>query len=51
MAAASDFLDTSWGGRKELDLPNDASPYYYDPDWIVTVPNMDPWIRAFETIK
>ncbi len=48
----SDFF---WGGftrrwRKELGLPDDASPYYhYDLDWIVTVPNMDPWIRPFET--
>ena len=50
----SDFF---WGGfidrwRKELNLPEDANPYYYyDLDWIVTVPNMDPWIREFETIK
>jgi len=50
----SDFF---WGGfvrrwREELGLPADANPYYYyDLDWIVTVPNMDPWIRAFETLK
>ena len=50
----SDFF---WGGfiqrwRKELGLPADANPYYhYDLDWIVTVPNMDPWIRPFETLK
>jgi uroporphyrinogen decarboxylase len=50
----SDFF---WGSfverwRKDLDLPDDANPYYYyDLDWIVTVPNMDPWIRSFETIK
>ena len=50
----SDFF---WGGftkrwREELGLPADASPYYYyDLDWIVTVPNMDPWIRDFETIE
>ena len=50
----SDFF---WGGftqrwREELDLPADANPYYhYDLDWIVTVPNMDPWIRPFETLK
>ena len=50
----SDFF---WGSfvqrwRKELDLADDASPYYhYDLDWIVTVPNMDPQIRPFETIK
>ncbi|MCX6929667.1 MAG: hypothetical protein NT154_41600 [Verrucomicrobia bacterium] len=49
--------DFFWGGftrrwRKELGLPDDASPYYhYDLDWIVTVPNMDPWIRPFETLK
>ena len=49
----SDFF---WGGfiqrwREELKLPNDANPYYYyDLDWIVTVPNMDPQIRSFETI-
>jgi uroporphyrinogen decarboxylase len=50
----SDFF---WGGftkrwRVELGLPPDANPYYhYDLDWIVTVPNMDPWIRPFETIR
>ena len=50
----SDFF---WGGfttrwRKELGLPDDANPYYYyDLDWISTVPNSDPWIRPFETIK
>ena len=50
----SDFF---WGSfverwRRELDLPADANPYYhYDLDWIVTVPNMDPWIRPFETLK
>ena len=50
----SDFF---WGGfverwKKELNLPQDASPYtYYDLDWIVTLPNMDPKIRAFETIR
>ena len=50
----SDFFWSSFTERwrKELDLPEDASPpYYYDLDWIVTVPNMDPWIRAFETLK
>ncbi len=46
-----------WGGflnrwRRELNLPPDADPYaYYDLDWIVTIPNMDPHIRAFETIR
>jgi uroporphyrinogen decarboxylase len=50
----SDFF---WGSfikrwRKELDLPDDANPYYYyDLDWIVTTPNMDPKIQSFETIK
>ena len=50
----SDFF---WGGftrrwRQELGLPPDTDPYYYyDLDWIVTVPNMDPWIRPFETLK
>ena len=50
----SDFF---WGGfikrwQKELSLPDDASPYYYyDLDWIVTTPNMDPLIRQFETVR
>jgi hypothetical protein len=50
----SDFF---WGGflrrwRAELGLPEDANPYtHYDLDWIVTVPNMDPWIRPFQTLK
>lgn len=50
----SDFF---WGSfvkrwRKELSLPDDADPYYYyDLDWIVTTPNMDPRIRPFETIR
>jgi hypothetical protein len=50
----SDFF---WGEfikrwREELNLPADASPYYYyDLDWIVTVPNLDPLIRSFEIIK
>ena len=50
----SDFF---WGSfierwRRELGLAADANPYYhYDLDWIVTVPNMDPWIRPFETLK
>ena len=43
----SDFF---WGGflrrwREELCLPAVADPYrYYDLDWIVTIPNMDPHI-------
>jgi len=50
----SDFF---WGGfirrwREELGLPSDANPYYYyDLDWIVTVPNMDPHIKNFETLR
>jgi hypothetical protein len=50
----SDFF---WGGfirrwRRERGLADDANPYfYYDLDWIVTVPNMDPWIRPFEILK
>ena len=50
----SDFF---WGSfikqwRKELGLDDDANPYfYYDLDWIVTVPNMDPLIRPFETLR
>ena len=50
----SDFF---WGGfirrwREELGLPGDANPYYhYDLDWIVTVPNMDPHIKNFTTVK
>ena len=50
----SDFF---WTGflkrwREELGLPDDADIYsYYDLDWIVTVPNMDPHIKAFEILK
>lgn len=50
----SDFF---WGSfteqwRRELNLPDDANPYYYyDLDWIVTTPNMDPKIQCFETIR
>ncbi len=50
----SDFF---WGGfvkrwREELNLPADANPYtYYDLDFIVTTPNMDPLIRSFETVR
>jgi hypothetical protein len=50
----SDFF---WGSfterwRRELGLPANANPYsHYDLDWVVTVPNMDPWIRPFETLR
>jgi len=50
----SDFF---WGSfinrwRDELGLSEDANPYdYYDLDWIVTTPNMDPKIQPFETIS
>jgi len=50
----SDFF---WGNftrrwQKDLGLPANANPYYYyDLDWIVTLPNMDPWIRPFETLS
>ncbi len=50
----SDFF---WGGfikrwREELNLPEDADPYYYyDLDWVVAIPNMDPKIQSFETIR
>ena len=50
----SDFY---WGAfvkrwREELGLDDGVLPYdYYDLDWIVTMPNMDPWIRSFETIE
>ena len=50
----SDFF---WGSfikrwRAELGLDDSANPYYYyDLDWIATVPNMDPWIRPFEILK
>lgn len=50
----SDFF---WGNftrrwQQDLGLPADTNPYYYyDLDWIVTLPNMDPWIRPFETLQ
>lgn len=49
----SDFF---WTGflkrwREELGLPEDTDIYkYYDLDWIVTVPNMDPHIKSFEIL-
>ena len=50
----SDFF---WGSfldrwRDELDLPADTDIYrYYDLDWTVSMPNMDPHIREFEIIR
>ncbi|MHC4461464.1 MAG: uroporphyrinogen decarboxylase family protein [Planctomycetota bacterium] len=50
----SDFF---WGSfierwKSQFNLPADANPYYhYDLDLIVTVTNMDPHIKAFQTIK
>jgi hypothetical protein len=50
----SDFF---WGSfvvrwRRELGLPADADPYrYYDLDWQVTTPNMDPHIQPFEVLR
>jgi uroporphyrinogen decarboxylase len=50
----SDFF---WGSflerwRRDLGLPADTDIYkYYDLDWIVTVPNMDPHIKPFEVLK
>lgn len=46
-----------WGSfinrwRRELNLPGNADPcQYYDLDWIVTTPNMDPLIKPFETLR
>lgn len=50
----SDFF---WGSflkrwREDFGLPTDTDIYaYYDLDWIVTIPNMDPHIKQFETLK
>ncbi len=50
----SDFF---WGSflkrwRQDLGLPKDTDVYkYYDLDWLVTIPNMDPHIKPFETLK
>jgi uroporphyrinogen decarboxylase len=49
--------DSFWGSfterwRSELGLAKDADPYqYYDLDWIITIPNLDPHIKSFEVIK
>jgi len=50
----SDFF---WGSfierwKRDLGLPDDTDIYkYYDLDWMVTIPNMDPHIKEFEIIK
>jgi len=50
----SDFF---WGSfikrwRKDLNLSDDTVIYkYYDLDWIVTTPNMDPHIKPFEILN
>jgi hypothetical protein len=50
----SDFF---WGSflrrwREELGLAADTDIYrYYDLDWLVTIPNMDPQVRAFEILE
>jgi uroporphyrinogen decarboxylase len=50
----SDFF---WGSfldrwRREMGLPKDTDIYrYYDLDWIVTVPNMDPHVKSFEIVE
>ncbi len=50
----SDFF---WGSflkrwREELGLAPDTDIYrYYDLDWLVTTPNMDPHIKSFEILK
>jgi len=50
----SDFF---WGSflerwRRDLGLPCDTDIYrYYDLDWIVTIPNMDPRITPFQVLS
>jgi hypothetical protein len=50
----SDFF---WGSflerwRRELGLAPDTDIYrYYDLDWIVTIPNMDPHVKDFEILE
>lgn len=51
------FSDFFWGSfldrwRRELGLPPETDIYrYYDLDWVVTIPNMDPHIRGFEMLE
>jgi len=50
----SDFFWSSFveRWRRDLGLPADTDIYrYYDLDWIVTTPNMDPHIKPFEILK
>ena len=50
----SDFFRGSFTQRwrDELGLAEETDPYYhYDLDWIVTIPNMDPWIRPFQVLR
>jgi uroporphyrinogen decarboxylase len=50
----SDFF---WGSfldrwRRDLGLAKETDIYkYYDLDWIVTIPNMDPHIKEFEVLE
>lgn len=49
--------DSFWGSfldrwREELGLAKDTDIYrYYDLDWLVTVPNMDPHIKDFQVLR
>jgi uroporphyrinogen decarboxylase len=49
--------DIFWGSfierwRHDLNLPSDTDIYkYYDLDWQVTCPNMDPHIRPFDILE
>ena len=51
------IADFFWGSflerwRSEKRLPAGTDIYkYYDLDWIVTIPNMDPHIRPFEVLE
>jgi uroporphyrinogen decarboxylase len=50
----SDFFWSSFveRWRREFGLPPDADIYrYYDLDWVVTLPNMDPHIKPFEILR
>ncbi|MFH1613985.1 MAG: hypothetical protein ABIG61_02730 [Planctomycetota bacterium] len=38
--------------QEELNLPSDATPHaYYDLDYMLTFPNMDPHIKSFQIIR